>query len=446
MQFKLALLALAGCAFAAETTSLKTCFGHHSGALRSICFETRTRLTLLDSTLTSTTSISVPSGCSFSKTLTATAQSDLDELSSCSAIEGDVYITGDLGTASIANVKAIYGSLTAFNCSNLQSLRADSLTTITKQLELTDLYVLDTLSFGSLVSVGSINWVTLPALTQAGLAAGVSDCQSIYISDTRLESLEGFNPINVETFNINNNKNLASISSDIKSVSNALSVSYNGDDTNVTFDSLAWANNITFYSVSSISMSNISAVNSSLGVFESNVELLEIPTLTKIGGDLSIIDNDDLSEIDLSDLQSVGGGFVIANNSNLDTIDGFDSLQSIGGAVILKGEFDNATFPKLTTVRGGFDLETTGEADCSEFNSLEKKGGIQGDKFVCSAATESSSSINHSKTSTGSSSATSSGSSDESTSSGSSSSSKAGAAVNTISVFGVMSALLLALL
>ncbi|KAG7866585.1 hypothetical protein KL918_003482 [Ogataea parapolymorpha] len=410
MQFKLALLALAGY-----------------------------------STLTSTTSISVPSGCSFSKTLTATVQSDLDKLSSCSAIEGDIYITGDLSTASIANVKAIYGSLSAFNCSNLQSLRADSLTTITKQLELTDLYVLDTLSFGSLVSVGSINWVTLPALTQAGLSAGVSDCQSIYISDTQLESLEGFNPINVETFNINNNKNLASISSDIKSVSNALSVSYNGDDTNVTFDSLSWANNITFYSVSSISMSNISTVNSSLGVFESNVESLEIPSLKKIGGDLSIIDNDDLTEIDLSDLQSVGGGFVIANNSNLETIDGFDSLQTIGGAVILKGEFDNATFPKLSTVRGGFDLETTGKASCDEFNALEKKGGIQGDKFVCSAATESSSSINHSKTS-GSSSATSSGSSDESTSSRASSSSRAGAAINTVSVFGVMSALLLAML
>ncbi|KAG7844768.1 hypothetical protein KL941_003508 [Ogataea angusta] len=410
MQFKLALLALAGY-----------------------------------STLTSTTSISVPSGCSFSKTLTATAQSDLDDLSSCSAIEGDIYITGDLSTASIANVKAIYGSLSAFNCSNLQSLRADSLTTITKQLELTDLYVLDTLSFGSLVSVGSINWVTLPALTQAGLAAGVSDCQSIYISDTQLESLDGFNPINVETFNINNNKNLASINSDIQSISNALSVSYNGDDTNVTFDSLSWANNITFYSVSSISMSNISTVNSSLGVFESNVESLAIPSLKKIGGDLSIIDNDDLTEIDFSDLTSVGGGFVIANNSNLETIDGFDSLTTIGGAVILKGDFDNATFPKLSTVRGGFDLETTGEADCDEFNTLEKKGGIQGDKFVCSAATESSSSINHSKTS-GSSSATSSGSSDESTSSGASSSSQGGAAVNTISVFGVMSALLLALL
>ncbi|KAG7833310.1 hypothetical protein KL942_003592 [Ogataea angusta] len=410
MQFKLALLALAGY-----------------------------------STLTSTTSISVPSGCSFSKTLTATAQSDLDDLSSCSAIEGDIYITGDLSTASIANVKAIYGSLSAFNCSNLQSLRADSLTTITKQLELTDLYVLDTLSFGSLVSVGSINWVTLPALTQAGLAAGVSDCQSIYISDTQLESLDGFNPINVETFNINNNKNLASINSDIQSISNALSVSYNGDDTNVTFDSLSWANNITFYSVSSISMSNISTVNSSLGVFESNVESLAIPSLKKIGGDLSIIDNDDLTEIDFSDLTSVGGGFVIANNSNLETIDGFDSLTTIGGAVILKGDFDNATFPKLSTVRGGFDLETTGEADCDEFNTLEKKGGIQGDKFVCSAATESSSSINHSKTS-GSSSATSSGSSDESTSSGASSSSQGGAAVNTISVFGIMSALLLALL
>ncbi|ODV85633.1 hypothetical protein CANARDRAFT_28391 [[Candida] arabinofermentans NRRL YB-2248] len=426
MQFKsIALLAaVVSSAFAAETTSL-------------------------NSTLTSTTSIAIASGCSFKKTYTATAQSDLDELASCDAIKGDILITGDIGSASIANVKAIYGSLSIYNATSLSSFAADSLTTITEQLEFYRLTILSTVSFGSLVSVGSINWVTLPALTATGFSASVTDCQSLYISDTQLNSLDGFNPTTLETFNVNNNLDLATIESDIESVSSSLSVSYNGENTEVVFDKLAWANNMTFYSVSSISMSNITVVNSSAGFFESNVESLDFSTLTKIGGDLSVENNEELTDVDFSSLTSVGGGFVFINNTQLESVDKFDKLKSIAGAVIIEGDFANFTLPKLTSVRGGFTLESTGDLDCDSFDELYSKGYIDGDKYTCSASTSTSSSSSSTKSSTkssssGSASATASAS-DESTSTESSSSS-AGGAIKTASVFGALSAMLLALL
>ncbi|GMG39894.1 unnamed protein product [Ambrosiozyma monospora] len=168
MQFKSTLLmaaALAGSALAdADTSSLQA-------------------------TLTSTTQIDVASSCSFKSGYTATAQADLDTLTSCEAIDGDLYITGDLGSAAIANVRAVYGDLVVYNATALTSFSADSINTITGELRLTGLTVLDSVSMGGLSSVGAINWVTLPALTDTGLTS-VTECNAILISDTQLGSLD----------------------------------------------------------------------------------------------------------------------------------------------------------------------------------------------------------------------------------------------------------------
>ncbi|QPG76146.1 hypothetical protein FOA43_003532 [Brettanomyces nanus] len=397
---------------------------------------------MIYATLTSTTSVNVASGCSFSKTYTATAQADLDSLASCDAIKGDVYITGDLGTGSIANVKAIYGDLIISNATELASFAADSIAAISGELKLESLTILSELSMGSLNSVGAINWVTLPALIDTGLTQ-VTDCNSIYISDTQLSSLDGLNPINVETYNINNNLNLASIDSEIQTISQALSISHNGDETELVFDELQWANNLTFYSVSSISMSSLQSINESAGFFESSVEALKFPLVTKVGGDLTIENNEDLQELDFGNLTSIGGGLVIENNTELKSIENFDDLKSVTGAVVLVGEFDNCTMSDLKTVRGAFEVDTTGDFDCTDFNKLAKQGNIQGD-FECKAST-SSSSISGSKTS----SSTSSEGSDSSSSTASSSSSKGDAAniaVNCAPIWGTFAAFVVALL
>lgn len=417
--------------------------------------------TSLTASLTSTTSISVASGCSFSNALTATAQSDLDKLSGCQAVDGDIIITGDLGSASIANVKAIYGDLQIYNATELEFFAADSVTTITGSLKLHGLTILSQLSFGSLTSVGAINWVTLPNLGETGLTQ-VTECNSILISDTIISSLEGINPTNVEVFNVNNNKEMTSITSSIETISNALTIAFNGDDTTVEFSDLIWANNITFYSVSSIDIPEIVAVNKSAGFFESSVSSLEFPLITSIGGDLTIENNEDLSFIDFSNVTAIGGGLVIVNNTELLSIS-LDEIKSVTGAVVLKGDFDNCTMEALKTVRGSFDLDTTGYADCSPFKKLSKNGGIQGD-YTCKAATKkTSSSAKSSKTSSKSSStassdssASSSASSASSTDSSSSatssvssisSTSKAGAAaLQSTSFFGTMAAILLSLL
>ncbi|GME70459.1 unnamed protein product [Ambrosiozyma monospora] len=396
-------------------------------------------------TLTSTTQIDVPSSCSFKNGYTATAQSDLDSLKDCDAIDGDLYVTGDIGSAAIANVRAVYGDLVVFNATQLTSFTADSINTITGEFRLTGLTTLDTLSMGGLTSVGAINWVTLPTLTDTGLTS-VTECNAILISDTQLASLDGINPTNVETYNVNNNQFLLKIKSDIESVSNSLTVAYNGHGADVAFDQLQWANNITFYSVSSVSMANLTSVNHSIGFFETKVEDLHFKTLTKVGGDLTMSNNDDLTSIDFDNLESIGGGFVVNNNSKLQSVDTFDDLKTVTGAVLLTGDLSNVSLPALKSVRGAFSLNSDGSADCSPFDELHDSGNIQGE-YLCKAASAPSSSGK-----SGSSKSTSAKGGDKTSATESGSESKSskgdGAAVYSIeytSVFGAVAAVLFAL-
>jgi hypothetical protein len=372
----------------------------------------------------------------------------LDKFSGCQALQGDLVISGSLGAAALNTVQVIYGSLTIFNATSLSSFSAGSLTTVTKELSLSGLTILSTLNFPLLTTVGAVNFVTLPALSTINLNSGISKMNSLYISDTSLETLDGFDVTTLDTFNVNNNKNLASIDSQLQNVNTALEVSYNSGEVEVTFDKLEWANNITFRDVASISLSKLAAVNASLGFINNTITDIVISSLTEIGGSLSIDSNNDLETIDLSNLTKIGGGFVIANNSALDVISGFDDLETVAGAIIFEGNFTNASLPSLKKVSGGVSIESDGKLNCDSFNALAKKGAIQGDSYVCKGASTSTS-IAGSSTSAASSTGSSSASSATATASSShSSSSKAAAGSVTVgaslltAVAGVVLALL----
>lgn len=265
------------------------------------------------------------------------------------------------------------------------------MTTITGSLSLTSLTILSTLDLPVLSTVGSINFVTLPSLTGINLNDGVSKINSLYISDTALESLDGFQVSSLDTFNVNNNKNLNSIDAKLQNVKTALEVSFNSDEVEVTFDELEWANNITFRDVASISLAKLEKVNASLGFINNSLSEIELSKLTEVGGSLSFVSNDELEELDLNNLTKIGGGFVISNNSKLETIDGFSSLETVGGAIIFTGSFSNASLPALKRVSGGALIESDGDLDCDSFNALDKKGAIQGDNYVCKGASTSTS-------------------------------------------------------
>lgn len=404
---------------------------------------------------TSTTKSSDP--CSIGSKATATAQTDLDVFASCKTITGNLTITGELGSGAIANVQKIDGSLIIKNATQLVSFSADSISEITGSLELTDLTILTTASFGSLEKVSSINLITLPAISTFN--SKLSSADNIYISDTTLESVDGFSVLSkVSTFNINNNRFLTSIQSSLKTVSDALSFQFNGDNATITLDELIWANNITLSDVSSASFDNLQSINASLAFLNNSLESIKLNNLSNVGQTFTIAYNDDLTDLELDQLTKVGGGLVVANNTNLIKIDAFKKLQSIGGALNVLGKFGVLDLKSLKSVRGAADVETTSSNfSCSALKTLQKKGAIQGDKFVCKTGHKSSSkkvssvSSEHKAKSTSTSTSSSASNTDSASASSSSSSSKSkGLAVANVvestSVFGVFAAVAAALL
>ncbi|CAI4037317.1 hypothetical protein SMKI_02G1870 [Saccharomyces mikatae IFO 1815] len=354
------------------------------------------------SALAASSSSSIASSCSIGSQATATAQADLDKISGCETIVGNLTITGDLGSAALASIKEIDGSLTIYNASSLSTFSADSIKKITGDLNLKELYILTSASFGSLQEVDSISMITLPAIST--FSTDLQNANNIVISDTTLESVEGFSTLKkVNVFNINNNRYLNSFQSSLQSVSDSLQFSSNGDNTTLAFDDLVWANNITLRDVNSISFGSLQTVNASLGFINNTLPTLNLTKLSKVGQSLSIVSNDELSKAAFQNLTAIGGGFIIANNTQLRIIDGFNNVQTVGGAVEVTGNFSTLDLSSLKSVRGGANFDSSASNfSCNALKKLQNNGAIQGDSFVCKNGFTSTS-VKLSSTSTGSS-------------------------------------------
>ncbi|CCD22912.1 Ecm33p NDAI_0A07580 [Naumovozyma dairenensis CBS 421] len=400
-------------------------------------------------------STAVPSSCSIGSKATATAQADLDRYAGCETLVGNLTITGELGSAAIANVKELDGSLTINNATSLGAFSADSIQKITGALTLEGLTILDSASFGSLAQVGSITLQTLPAITT--FSSNLQNADDILISDTTLESVDGFSTLKkCSVININNNRYLTSFESALESISDSLQFSFNGDEANVTFDKLVWANNITLRDVQKASFAKLQKVNASLGFINNSIESIDLSKLTTVGQTFSVVSNDELTTLKCSNLTSVGGGLVVANNTDLKIINGLKNLATVGGAIVVTGNFTALDLSSLKSVRGGGDFETkSGNFSCSALKKLQSKGVIQGDSFVCkngavsSSSSKASSKISSSKNSKATSTSSESSSSSTATSStnGTSSSNAAIAQyVPATSFMGAVAAVFVALL
>lgn len=416
------------------------------------------RFLLTRSRAANDTDSDIPSSCTIKSDTTATAQADLDDYSGCKTLVGNLTISGSsIVSAALANVEELKGSLVINNASNLNDFHADSLKKISNSLSLQKLYVLSAASFGSLEEVDTIDFVTLPAIST--FTTNLKSANYIIISDTALETVNAFSSLQeVAVFNVNNNKGLTNLKSDLETVSNALEFSSNGNDANVTFDSLKWANNITLRDVDSASFKILQSVNSSLGLINNSISEIDLSHLKTVGGSFSVVSNEELTKVDCKNLTTVGGGFVVANNTKLRLIDGFSKLSSVGGALVATGNFTELDLSSLKSVKGGAQIDTSsGNFSCDALKTLQSKGAIQGDSFVCKNGASSTSiklsSTSGSQSSTGSASATASDDSDSSssaTATGSSSSSSRGAAPVDFapagSILGVFAAVAAALL
>lgn len=347
-------------------------------------------------------SSNVPSSCTIKPNTTATQQSDLDKYSGCETVVGNLTVSGsEIQTGALNGVKNLEGSLTIYNASNLVQFNADNLQNISHSLNLQLSTSLETASFNGLEEVDTIKMVALPKLRD--FETNVKKANVVYISDTSLKTVHAFEELQkVRSFNLNNNKDLGNLESALESVEDGLEFSANGQDANVTFNDLKWANNITLRDVHRASFVSLKEVNSSLGFINNTIDSLNLSNLTSVGGSLSFVSNPNLTNINATNLQEVGGGFVIANNTRLFKVGGFPKLSKVGGAVSVVGNFSYLDLDSLNSVKGGGDFEThSGNFSCSSLKSLQSKGGIKGNSFICKNGAQSTSIKMSSKSSSG---------------------------------------------
>ncbi|ODV97257.1 hypothetical protein PACTADRAFT_55668 [Pachysolen tannophilus NRRL Y-2460] len=323
------------------------------------------------------------------------SSADLSEIADCETISGTISITDYEGSfLNLGDIKHIRGSLIIKNAHNLVRIEGIAVQNIASAMWLQELTSLTSLYFPSLVTVNEIYWKVLPILTTVSFDTGIQNVNRITVSDTSLTGFSGFDVEKLEKLDVNNNRFLESVDSQVKKVSEELSIAANAKNVVVKFPQLTWANNITVRDVSSLDIGSLEEVEASIGFIDNLFSSLKAPKLKNVGGTLMISENEILSDVQFPNLTQIGGGLMIVNNTEIDKINFFPNLQAIGGAIKFSGDFKDFSFSKLRLVKGSASIKTTSDNfDCSRWMRTDATAFVRGGKIECAAAARTSETI-----------------------------------------------------
>lgn len=331
----------------------------------------------LAQTATATSDACQPTGA-----LKIQSSGDASVLASCKTFKGDIEIvTQAAGDITLNGVEQITGSVTSKGAQNVTSLTAPQLGSIGEAFSLNGLTGLTALNFGSLSSVGSIEFEALPLLQTLSFTKGVSKADSVSIVNTGLTSLDGISLESVGDFNIAENPALQTVNvNELKNSTGIIGFAGNLDTLSLELPNLETAANISLRNVTSVSVPSLHVLKGLLGLYGDSFLNFSAPNLTSTG-DISFVGNTKLNNLSLPLLKTVNGGFSIARNDKLENIS-FPSLQTIGGALDFSGEFNIADLPALKQVKGALNIQSTGNFSCAPFSKLHNDG-VVGGQFKC---------------------------------------------------------------
>ncbi|KAI0206928.1 GPI-anchored cell wall organization protein ecm33 [Astrocystis sublimbata] len=313
---------------------------------------------------------------------------DAMQAGNCQSIPNDLVLSTTAGTAIdlSGRLSEIGGDLIVKNNGAIQSLRADNLKTIGGNFMLQNVTALASLTMPALSEVGSIEWTTLSALSEPTFGMpGVTKAKSVIIADTFVTNLDGINVQDINHMDINNNHRLSKFSTSIKTLSEALYVNSNSLNMTMEMPNLRWIANMTIANVSTFSVPSLETVNGSLRFDSNYFTTFNAPNLTEISqGDLSFVSNPQLTNISIPMLEKIGGGLTIANNTDLQKVNGLGSLADVGGAIKMRGSFDDIQLPSIDNVVGTAEFVSTEDITKSCDTLMELSGNkIQGKVTDC---------------------------------------------------------------
>lgn len=312
----------------------------------------------------------------------------LNEISNCKTFFGNIIIRNMKEPyIEINGIQSIDGSLIIEKSPDLVRVEAQLLQSIGYDFRLKELTSLSLISFPQLTSVHKVDWQVIPMLSQIYLGDKISNVNSITISDTAMTKFSGFVTDELDIFDINNNRYLESIVSDVLVISNRLHFAANADDIEISLPNLQHANNMSIHDVKYLNLSSLTEVHNSVSFIQNYFKELKMPKLEKIGGTLSILRNEKLTEVDFPSTTDVGGGLMIVNNTNIGKIDFLPKLTIIGGAIEFVGNIKEMSFPQLRLVKGSAKIQTQAESfDCTKWSRSSVGSVIRGGKIECTSA------------------------------------------------------------
>lgn len=307
----------------------------------------------------------------------------------CETVMGSIHITNfDGPVVNLGNIEVIEGNFIIEDSSEIVGIEGRILERVGGTFSLQSLTSLVSLDIPLLYAVKVIDWKVVPILNTVLLSSEIDDIKSIIISDTSLSVIDGFDKIEeIDVFNINNNRFLEIIKTNIKEVKQQFTIHANAKEMELEMPELQYAENITVRDTSKVSMPNLEKVSSSMEFIENLFVDLELPKLTAVGGTLGIIENSNLKNVDLGSVSTIKGGLMISNNNKLESLDFLPKLKQIGGAIYFEGRFQDTEFPDLKLVKGSAYINTNSEQlDCNKWTTpISGRSIIRGGKINCTS-------------------------------------------------------------
>ncbi|EDO18955.1 hypothetical protein Kpol_2002p25 [Vanderwaltozyma polyspora DSM 70294] len=327
--------------------------------------------------------------CREAKHVIQSKQDLFDLQAQCPTVKGTVHIIDyDSQEVNLGSIEKITGDLLIEDSPEIVRIIAPALKEVGGTFSLHSLTSLVLLDVGIMTKVKAIDWKVVPILNTVSLNDNIENLESIVISDTSLSEIEGFDKIyELEIFNINNNRFLEIIRTNLKQVKTQFTIHANAKEMQLEMPELEFAENITVRDTSSVYFPKLERVASSMEFIENLFTELEIPTLTAVGGTLGIIDNQNLKSVNFSGVTNIQGGLMISNNERLETLDFLPTLKQIGGAIFFEGRFQDTDFPELKLVKGSAYINSNSETlDCSKWTTpISGRSIIRGGKINCTS-------------------------------------------------------------
>ncbi|ORX67916.1 hypothetical protein DL89DRAFT_269096 [Linderina pennispora] len=318
------------------------------------------------------------------KDISAKSQSDIDTINACKKYEGNVLIDGDnglsgLGSLSLDTLQKIDGDLTVQNMYGLETVSLASLSSVNafRFLNNTKLYKI---AAPSLYDVKDFQVIVNPNLKTLQYK-NVTDVDNFQLIDTYVDLLGKFVAAEPKNIEILSNSQLKQLDfSSVKKTSGYINIANNARDANVTFSALTEvAGNVSFGNVGSLDISKLSAVGYDFSLYTNTFKNISVP-LEQAKKSITINANNQLVSLQFPELTSIGSSLNIINNTKFRSIDSstFPQLKTIDAGSFYVGNIDNITFPKLTKIKGVFNVTGSGDLDCSSFKkSFGSKGDVK---------------------------------------------------------------------